>query len=1330
MRDSTPPRDTDQSVPLLAAGGSPHSDTPTPTLPDTLESLPTSVHVETASALLNISNKKERKEKAEAIGKLLLAMAFIQRWPEKAESVYAHKTPPLFLNGKVFNAIMQQSDRAARIAVIDNITTMLSNDIDSIIGLNLTDLNDGVVGAIDDLVQGKIADTLTYYKLHPLKAAYRACPSGINSHLLAFLVEAKVSNDQTTRILAAIDDSCDTKESQTVALRAIYRQTIQSNVEQAHLHDSDYNKAMVHLARCCQQRGIDVSTVTESEAALTAKIIQATINYCIERPDRARRDFEKGDIPPHLNQAVFTYMIEDNIRLAPDSLTVVDDPRTTTESAIADLKAHQYKVILTTIDGVFFGDDFDEQKHDKEAYNALTQAGTDYDFKSLKHEIEDLKNSTYSHFKKQGLFIIEECTTNSPLSALSFVIENPNSSIARNKMGLPPKHANPFLFTFFSGLAADGVFNNANANLLLNQIKAPALHDDGMCSIQSKKKLIAALYTFGCRAYSTPDSTKADSTKPLSVEPHLDALRQYARDEGIELRHSYNLGKDGNWVDDDADKAFDNRQENPFSSIKKQIEGFIKAEKDYRDRKAAYKATYGRYMYYWPSLQLPKADNLHIDALLHEFYLMKFPEGATMALSLWESVENNPAHSSISDKEKLRIYIKELWDFIEHSRKSFALTLPQVKSLKTILNRYLRERGYTMRIMHKEPGLKTDNGASNYIWVTNHAAHHPGNERRKNKERKLKPHMKKAGVNISRIVGLGEGMVAGVFGAGLVAILFPALGAVAVSLISLGVIGVGGAAVNYFLFKGAAEATLKDFILGKLYYDNNGRRISAGKQRAMNMTVLSCLAAGASFGFLSFSSASAGLATVAGLTSIALPPVGLAIAAAAIATVSAAALSMLFYRIIGGLIKNDALVRSKSAEQFFFPRDIAYQTKNMNSAGHGLFMLGVGLRYIASPVYMLSSVLATIARFTYRETIGYAIQSYHDCMAENGRKVGWALLKTAARTIFIKLPVTLILVATCTAALIASCGLFFHTATKVIGKLAHLSNIVSNKVGAGVTVIATPINATFQVASVNSFFRLRKNNARSIGRSIASGARFFAKKIYMFYQKHWNGDKGKKIVEDLERQDKLRSMTVKETLGKMRGMIQEHEVETGSNTIRSDAERTVTITQAALSTGLVVNMLGQASAAALPSHGHPSEGVTLLDDTTQAVTGGHSSPSGSETAAFIGFSVQSEGANEDAIIEETTLPSAASRMTEEGISANLCAYERARRQHHHVKVKEGDDERATAPPMGFTLWKKPTDAARHPDPSRTPSTADSISTDEGDAEYKDKTDKTKLTKGR
>lgn len=164
--------------------------------------------------------------------------------------------------------------------------------------------------------------------------------------------------------------------------------------------------------------------------------------------------------------------------------------------------------------------------------------------------------------------------------------------------------------------------------------------------------------------------------------------------------------------------------------------------------------------------------------------------------------------------------------------------------------------------------------------------------------KKIKSKLNIVSFSVSLIVGLGEGLVAAVFAT----VMWP-------FALALLLVGVGGFACNYYLFRGDSFAILKDIYFGTVWKDEKGNPVSGKKKAFVYSTLIFSLSGGLCFGFLSFSSALIAFGKLFfGLTAvaaIAAPPVGLAILAGFIGIVTAVALFTVFAYITANFARKD-----------------------------------------------------------------------------------------------------------------------------------------------------------------------------------------------------------------------------------------------------------------------------------------------------------------------------------------------------------------------------------------------------------------------------------------
>ena len=175
--------------------------------------------------------------------------------------------------------------------------------------------------------------------------------------------------------------------------------------------------------------------------------------------------------------------------------------------------------------------------------------------------------------------------------------------------------------------------------------------------------------------------------------------------------------------------------------------------------------------------------------------------------------------------------------------------------------------------------------------------------------KKIKSRMNTASFVISLIVGLGEGLIAAVF----MMTILPALPA-------LLLFGLPGFTCNYYLFRGASYSVMKEIYFGQ-------SSDTALTKQCKKISTLCSFAAGISFGFLSFGSATVGIGHILlmlGIGAAIATPVGLAVAAV-IAIVTAVAFGFLFDCSIRKMMGNDVAKKIQDVKESvkkFFRRDI------------------------------------------------------------------------------------------------------------------------------------------------------------------------------------------------------------------------------------------------------------------------------------------------------------------------------------------------------------------------------------------------------------------------
>jgi hypothetical protein len=167
--------------------------------------------------------------------------------------------------------------------------------------------------------------------------------------------------------------------------------------------------------------------------------------------------------------------------------------------------------------------------------------------------------------------------------------------------------------------------------------------------------------------------------------------------------------------------------------------------------------------------------------------------------------------------------------------------------------------------------------------------------------KKKKTLLRNIAIAVAVVVGIGEALVAATLIGLPLAVAIP-------------VIGIPALIINFILFKKHFYDTIKQIALGRLYTDSSGNHMSRQKKIAVNITLISTIACGISFGILAFSSAlSAFGPLIFGLTtaaSLACPPVALILLAGFIAIITAIALTTLFYSSITNFIKHNHHIKA------------------------------------------------------------------------------------------------------------------------------------------------------------------------------------------------------------------------------------------------------------------------------------------------------------------------------------------------------------------------------------------------------------------------------------
>ncbi len=249
-------------------------------------------------------------------------------------------------------------------------------------------------------------------------------------------------------------------------------------------------------------------------------------------------------------------------------------------------------------------------------------------------------------------------------------------------------------------------------------------------------------------------------------------------------------------------------------------------------------------------------------------------------------------------KAKQTLLVKMLWQLVVENQHY--LEEASGKVLKQSLNRYAREQALACRIevLKKQDMYDGDGERSQHtIYEFRDKSGYSTDEtKQKSKERSRKKWFRGIATAIAITVGIGEALVAVMF-AGLPLV----MGAI--------LIGIPAFLVNYYLLDGAAFGTIKEVFLGRFFKNQYGEDISLGKKIAICSASGFVLAAGLCYGVLSFGSALSGVGgLVFGLTaaaSMAAPPVALVVLAAVVATVTAVAITTLFYVSVADFIKND-----------------------------------------------------------------------------------------------------------------------------------------------------------------------------------------------------------------------------------------------------------------------------------------------------------------------------------------------------------------------------------------------------------------------------------------
>ena len=240
-------------------------------------------------------------------------------------------------------------------------------------------------------------------------------------------------------------------------------------------------------------------------------------------------------------------------------------------------------------------------------------------------------------------------------------------------------------------------------------------------------------------------------------------------------------------------------------------------------------------------------------------------------------------HKNISSLKKLKKKIHDIARLIGEKQRIINVAKYRLQAAKKSRNDYdlsiyNSNQAYTVLTLHQN---ETDIAIKN--------------ERRK-KRKLAKLILNCLSFFVSLLVGVGEGMVALVFSSA-TWVFFPAF------------------LCNYFLFRSDSYIIFKDIYFRKIWNKENGGNLSKREKGLIFFTLIFTASAGISFGFISFGTALTAIGHLFfGLTAAAAmsaPPVGLAVIAAIVATVTAIALFTAFSYMITKFVRSDILEKTK-----------------------------------------------------------------------------------------------------------------------------------------------------------------------------------------------------------------------------------------------------------------------------------------------------------------------------------------------------------------------------------------------------------------------------------
>ena len=371
------------------------------------------------------------------------------------------------------------------------------------------------------------------------------------------------------------------------------------------------------------------------------------------------------------------------------------------------------------------------------------------------------------------------------------------------------------------------------------------------------------------------------------------SLRVYSRKQAIDCHDdTHHIGK-----------TFDYVAQNPFKTVFFG-QGVMKHFNDNLD-KHLFEVMYQMHLVGLHS-ELPKLQKAYNDEAkkLEAEKTKQWSEQAIAAAQKNPSLDVNTLYANLSKinyadlvKAKKALLVQMYWDLVVQNQQY--IEAASGKAIKQSLNRYARQQQLDCRIevARKQALYKEGEKSLHKVYeFRNKTGHSPEAIKQKAKARGWKKWFARVALGIAITVGIGEALVAVVF-AGLPLV----LGAL--------VIGIPAFLVNFYLLKGAASGTLKEVFLGRFFKNQYGEEVSFGKKIAISGASVFVVAAGLCYGVLSFGSALSGLGGLLfGLTaaaSVAAPPVGLIVLAGIVATVTAVAITTLFYVSVADFIKND-----------------------------------------------------------------------------------------------------------------------------------------------------------------------------------------------------------------------------------------------------------------------------------------------------------------------------------------------------------------------------------------------------------------------------------------